>query len=169
MLRKVMERSGIVPWMTVQLNDPRSAVAVTHDLSSLIRTCVMMAAPANLKILREALLEPAGRGIRAERRGKRLPSVTLDVDSPPSSGIRGHHTFLPSNPGIKGPRRPPKPSWKLFDEYDGVKDAPADLAAAPSRLRHIRFGGTGCRGRSNPTGPVEPQVRLHRSDRRRRS
>jgi len=48
-----------------------------------------MAEPANLKMLREAVLEMAGRGIRAERRGKRLPCVTLDVDSAPIEG-HGH-------------------------------------------------------------------------------
>ena len=141
MLREVMERSGIVPWMTQRLQDPRSAVDVTHDLASLIRTCVLlaaqgwrdhddadalrhdpalrlaassaagltsladgpglasqptlsrftalMAAPANLKVLREAVLELAGRGIRADRGGKRLPSVTLDVDSAPIE-VHGH-------------------------------------------------------------------------------
>lgn len=134
LLREILERSGIVPWMIARLTDPRSAVDVTHDLASLIRTSVLLAAqgwrdhddadalrhdpafrlaagsaaglrplvgpglasqptlsrftalmaePANLKILREAVLELAGRGIRAERRGKRMPSVTLDVDSAP--------------------------------------------------------------------------------------
>jgi hypothetical protein len=141
MLREVMERSGIVPWMTERLKDPRSAADVTHDLSSLIRTSVLlaaqgwrdhddadalrqdpafrlaassaagltpladgsglasqptlsrftalMAAPANLKILREAVLEFAGRGLRAKRKGKRLSCVTLDVDSAPIE-VHGH-------------------------------------------------------------------------------
>ena len=140
LLREVPERSGIVSWMTERLSDPRSKVDVTHDLASLIRTCVLlaaqgwrdhddadalrhdpvfriaassaagltplkgpglasrptlsrftavMAAPANLKILREAVLELAGRGIRADRQGKRLRSVTLDVDSAPIE-VRGH-------------------------------------------------------------------------------
>ena len=141
MLREVMERSRIVPWMIERLKDPRSDVDVTHDLASLIRTSVLlaaqgwrdhddadalrhdpafrlasssaagltpladgsglasqptlsrftalMAAPANLKILREAVLEFAGRGIRAERGGKRLRSVTLDVDSAPVE-VHGH-------------------------------------------------------------------------------
>jgi hypothetical protein len=43
----------------------------------------MMAEPANLKVLREAVLEMAGRGIRAERGGKRARRLTLDVDSAP--------------------------------------------------------------------------------------
>lgn len=140
LLRDVLERSGIVSWMTTRLSDPRSRVDVTHDLASLIRTTVLlsaqgwrdhddadalrhdpafrlaassaagltplegvglasqptlsrftalMAEPANLKALREAALEMAGRGIRAERQGKRLRSVTLDVDSAPIE-VHGH-------------------------------------------------------------------------------
>ena len=139
-LREVLERSGILGWMTARLKDPRSQVDVSHDLASLIRTCVLlsaqgwrdhdeadalrhdpafrlaassaagltplggpvlasqptlsrftalMAEPANLKVLREAVLELAGRGIRAERRGKKLPCVTLDVDSAPIE-VHGH-------------------------------------------------------------------------------
>ncbi len=140
LLREVLERSGIVSWMTARLNDPRRKVDVTHDLASLIRTSVLlsaqgwrdhddadavrhdpafrlaassaagltplkgpglasqptlsrftaiMAEPANIKVLREAVLEMAGRGIRAERQGKRMPSVTLDVDSAPVE-VHGH-------------------------------------------------------------------------------
>ena len=140
LLREVLERSGIVSWMTSRLNDPRSKVDVTHDLASLIRTSVLLAAqgwrdhddadalrhdpafrlatssaagltplegpglasqptlsrftalmatPANLKVLREAVLEMAGRGIKAERKDRRLRSVTLDVDSAPIE-VHGH-------------------------------------------------------------------------------
>ena len=140
LLREVLERSGIVSWMTARLKDPRSQADVTHDLPSLIRTAVLLAAqgwrdhddadalrhdpafrlaassaagltplngpglasqptlsrftalmaePGNLKILREAVLELAGRGIRAERKGKRMRSVTLDVDSAPIE-VHGH-------------------------------------------------------------------------------
>lgn len=118
LLREVLERSVIVSRMTSRLDDPRSRVDVTHDLASLIRTSVLLAAqgwrdhddadallhdsafrlasssaagltplegpglasqptlsrftalmatPANLKVLREAVLEMAGRGIKAER------------------------------------------------------------------------------------------------------
>ena len=56
---------------------------------TLSRFTAIMAEPANLKVLREAVLEMAGRGIRAERQGKRLPSVTLDVDSAPIE-VHGH-------------------------------------------------------------------------------
>ena len=48
-----------------------------------------MAEPANLKVLREAVLEMAGRGIRAERGGKRAKCITLDVDSAPVE-VHGH-------------------------------------------------------------------------------
>ncbi len=141
MLREILERSGIVGWMTARLKDPRRQEDVTHDLASLIRTSVllaaqgwrdhddadalrhdpafrlaasssagltpladggglasqptlsrftaMMAEPANLKVLREAVLEMAGRGIRAERGGKRARGLTLDVDSLPLE-VHGH-------------------------------------------------------------------------------
>ena len=139
-LRDILERSGIVGWMAARLKDPRSQVDVTHDLASLIRTRVLLAAqgwrddddadalrhdpalrlaasseagltplegaglasqptlsrftalmaePANLKVLREAVLEFAGRGIKANQGGKRLPSMTLDVDSAPIE-VHGH-------------------------------------------------------------------------------
>ena len=148
LLREVLERSGIVPWMTARIRDPRSQVDVTHDLAALIRTGVLLAAqgwrdhddadalrhdpafrlaasssagltplsdggglasqptlsrftalmaePGNLKVLREAVLEMAGRGIRAERGGKRLPSVTLDVDSAPIE-VHGHQPKAEGN------------------------------------------------------------------------
>ena len=121
LLREILERSGIVAWMTGRLTDPRSQADVTHELASLIRTSLLLAAqgwrdhhdadalrhdpafrlagssaagltplggpglasqptlsrftalmaePANLKVLREAVLELAGRGIRAGRRGR---------------------------------------------------------------------------------------------------
>lgn len=44
LLREVLERSGIVSWMTARLKDPRSQADVTHDLASLIRTAVLLAA-----------------------------------------------------------------------------------------------------------------------------
>ena len=56
---------------------------------TLSRFTTVMAKPANLKVLREAVLELAGRGMRAGRQGKRLRSVTLDVDSAPIE-VHGH-------------------------------------------------------------------------------
>ncbi|PQO23987.1 hypothetical protein C2I36_05150 [Rhodobacteraceae bacterium WD3A24] len=43
-LREIMERSGIVAWMIPQLTDPRRQEDVVHDLASLIRTSVLLAA-----------------------------------------------------------------------------------------------------------------------------
>ena len=56
---------------------------------TLSRFTAMMAAPDNLKVLREAVLELAGRGVQAQNAGKRLPKVTLDVDSLPIE-VHGH-------------------------------------------------------------------------------
>jgi len=44
LLREILERSGIVAWMTARLQDPRSQVDVTHDLASLIRTSLLLVA-----------------------------------------------------------------------------------------------------------------------------
>jgi Transposase DDE domain group 1 len=140
-LREVLEGSGIVDWMTARMTDPRRWEDIRHDLASLLRTNVLLAAqgwrdqddadalrhdpalrlavsssagltpladggglasqptlsrftaalaaPANLKVLREAVLEMAGRGIRAERGGKRARRLTLDVDSLPIE-VHGH-------------------------------------------------------------------------------
>lgn len=140
-LREILERSGIVEWMVPQLSDPRRQEDVVHDLASLIRTSVLlaaqgwrdhddadalrddpafrlavsssagqtpllrerglpsqptlsrfsaiMAAPANLTVLREAVLELGARGARAERKGQRPEQLTLDVDSMPIE-VHGH-------------------------------------------------------------------------------
>ncbi len=56
---------------------------------SLSRFTALMAEPTNLKVLREAVLELAGRGLRAERCGKKIACVTLDVDSAPIE-VHGH-------------------------------------------------------------------------------
>lgn len=56
---------------------------------TLSRFTPSMATPTNLRVLREAVLEMASRGLRAERQGKCLRSVTLDVDSAPID-VHGH-------------------------------------------------------------------------------
>ena len=141
LLREVLEASGIVEWMTGRLVDPRRQEDVTHDLASLLRTTVLLAAqgwrdhddadalrhdpamrlassssagltplvvekglasqptlsrftaimadPRNLAVLREGVLELAARGLRALNGGRRLPRVTLDVDSLPVE-VHGH-------------------------------------------------------------------------------
>ena len=43
-LREIMERSGIMEWMTPRLTDPRRQEDVVHNLPSLIRTSVLLAA-----------------------------------------------------------------------------------------------------------------------------
>ena len=43
-LREILERSRIVQWMVPQLTDPRRQEDVVHDLGSLIRTSVLLAA-----------------------------------------------------------------------------------------------------------------------------
>jgi hypothetical protein len=141
LLREILEQSGIVRWMTSRMTDLRRQEDVTHDLASLIRTSVLLAAqgwrdhddadalrqdpafrlaassaagltplvvggglasqptlsrftalmaePGNRSVLRGAVLEMAGRGIRAERGGKRARRLTLDVDSAPIE-VHGH-------------------------------------------------------------------------------
>jgi hypothetical protein len=141
LLREVLEGSGIIEWMTGRLVDPRRQEDVTHDLASLLRTSVLLAAqgwrdhddanalrqdpamrlassssagltplvveqglasqptlsrftailtaPDNLTALREGVLELAARGLRALNVGRRLPRVTLDVDSLPIE-VHGH-------------------------------------------------------------------------------
>ena len=41
-LREVLKRSGIGPWKTTQLNDPRSMVELTHDLAPLARASLLL-------------------------------------------------------------------------------------------------------------------------------
>ena len=141
LLREVLDATGIVPWMTAQMKDDRRQADVVHDLPSLVRTMVLLAAqgwrdhddadalrhdpamrlavsssagltpladdaglasqptlsrcaamlaePANLKVLREASLELAGRNLRVENGGARRDRITLDVDSLPIE-VHGH-------------------------------------------------------------------------------
>ena len=124
LLREVLEASGIVEWMTGRLVDPRRQEDVTHDLASLLRTTVLLAAQGwrdhdDADALRHdpamrlassssagltplvvekglasqptlsRVLELAARGLRALNGGRRLPRVTLDVDSLPVE-VHGH-------------------------------------------------------------------------------
>ena len=56
---------------------------------TLSRCTAMLAEPGNLKVLREAALELAGRNLRAENGGQRRTRMTLDVDSLPIE-VHGH-------------------------------------------------------------------------------
>jgi hypothetical protein len=141
LLREVLDATGIVPWMTKRMKDDRRLADVVHDLPSLLRTMVLLAAQGwrdhddadvlrhdsamrlavsssagltpladevglasqstlsrctamlagtdNLKVLREATLELAGRNLRAENEGARRDRITLDVDSLPVE-VHGH-------------------------------------------------------------------------------
>ncbi len=44
MLREILKRSGIIEWMAPRLSDPRRREDVVHNLPSLIRTSVLLAA-----------------------------------------------------------------------------------------------------------------------------
>lgn len=50
---------------------------------TLSRFIAPMVEPTNLKVLREAVQELSGSGIRPELTGKKIACVTLDVDSAP--------------------------------------------------------------------------------------
>ena len=141
LLREVLDATGIVPWMSARMKDCRRQADIVHDLPSLLRTMMLLAAqgwrdhddadalrhdpamrlavsssagltplasatglasqptlsrctamlaePSNLKVLREAALELAGRNLRAENGGERRKRITLDVDSLPV-GVHGH-------------------------------------------------------------------------------
>ena len=42
LLREILERSGIVPWLVRRLNDPRHADFVTYLLDALLRTVLVL-------------------------------------------------------------------------------------------------------------------------------
>jgi Transposase DDE domain group 1 len=42
LLRELLERSGIIPWMTARLADPREQDQVTYDLGELLRTALVL-------------------------------------------------------------------------------------------------------------------------------
>src|SRR6056297_2338162 len=44
LLREVLDATGIVPWMTKRMKDDRRMADVVHDLPSLLRTMVLLAA-----------------------------------------------------------------------------------------------------------------------------
>jgi hypothetical protein len=112
---------------------------------TLSRFTAIMAEPANLKVLREAVLEMAGRGIRAERQGKRLPSVTLDVDSAPIK-VHGHQPKAKWNGHYNGismqlghqitKRRPCNEQWQTA-WIDAVCQDDTTKDISPIRDRNI--------------------------------
>ena len=151
LVREVMERSGIVGWITERLHDPRQPHLVCYPLADLLRTMLVLFAQgwrdqddadalrldptlrlavagargttplaegahlasqptlsrlldiltleANRPVLREALAELAARRLRAERGGRRLRHLTIDIDglpveahgAQPGSAWNGHY------------------------------------------------------------------------------
>ncbi len=63
---------------------------------TLSRCTAMLARLENLKVLREAALELAGRNLRAENGGQRRARMTLDVDSAPVE-VHGHQPMAEWN------------------------------------------------------------------------
>ena len=151
LVREIMERTGIIGWMTERLHDPRQPHLVCYPSADLLRTMLVLFAQgwrdqddadalrldptlrlavagargttplaegahlasqptlsrrldiltlaANRPVLREALAELAARRLRAERGGRRLRHLTIDVDSlpvevhgaQPGSAWNGHY------------------------------------------------------------------------------
>ena len=151
LVREVIERTGIIAWMTARLHDPRQPHLVTYPLAELLRTMLVLFAQgwrdqddadglrldpalrcavaggrgttplaegahlasqptlsrrldlltlaANRPVLRAALAELAARRLRAERGGRRLRHLTIDVDglpvevhgAQPGSAWNGHY------------------------------------------------------------------------------
>src|SRR4051795_6096090 len=151
LVREVIERTGILEWMTARLHDPRQPHLISYPLAELLRTVLVLFAPgwhdqddagalrldpalrcavadargttplaegahlasqptlsrlldiltleANRPVLREALAELAARRLRAERGGRQLRRLTIDVDglpvevhgAQPGSAWNGHY------------------------------------------------------------------------------
>jgi hypothetical protein len=151
LVREVIERTGIIAWMTARLHDPRQPHLVTYPLAELLRTMLVLFAQgwrdqddadglrldpamrcavagargttplaegahlasqptlsrlldiltleANQPVLRQALAELAARRLRAERGGRPLRRLTIDVDglpvevhgTQPGSAWNGHY------------------------------------------------------------------------------
>ena len=151
LVREVIERTGIIEWMTARLHDPRQPHLVTYPLAELLRTMLVLFAQgwrdqddadglrldpalrcavagargttplaegaclasqptlsrlldiltleANQPVLRQALAEIAARRLGAERGGRQLRRLTIDVDglpvevhgTQPGSAWNGHY------------------------------------------------------------------------------
>src|SRR3954466_10198891 len=160
LVREVIERTGILEWMTARLHDPRPPHLVSYPLAELLRTMLVLFAQgwhdqddadalrldpalccavagargttplaegaqlasqptlsrlldiltleANRPVLREALAELAARRLRAERGGRQLRRLTIDVDglpvevhgAQPGSAWNGHYQQRMDHPII---------------------------------------------------------------------
>ena len=93
LLREILEASGIVGWLGARLKEPQRQADVLHDLPSLLRTAVLLAAQgwrdhnAPMRVGRSRLIHP-------NRRGRlRAPESAVDSSCytrPSSSSGRTH-------------------------------------------------------------------------------
>jgi hypothetical protein len=92
------------PALRLAISEAAGTLALTdgHHLPSqptLSRLLEMLGQPGNRRVLQEAVAEMAGRRVRAMRRGRRLRSVTLDIDglpievhgNQPQAAYNGHY------------------------------------------------------------------------------
>ena len=89
LLREILERTGIVEWMTERLVDPRNPHLITYPLADLLRT--------NLLLL--------GQDWRDQDDADRLrhdPSLRVANDTRRSTTALEHDSVLPSQPTMSG-------------------------------------------------------------------
>src|SRR5215213_7776250 len=180
LVREVIERTGILGWMTARLHDPRQPHLVSYPLAERLRTMLVLFAQgwrdqddadalrldpalrcavagargttplaegahlasqptlsrlldiltleANRPVLREALAELAARRLRAERGGRRLRHLTIDVDGLPVE-VHGAQPGSTWSIGSKaGCARSPCSAWTPASPRSGC--CPASRPAA---------------------------------------
>ena len=87
LLREIMERTGIVEWMTERLVDPRNPHLITYPLADLLRTSLLL----------------LGQGWRDQDDADRLrhdPSFRVANDSRRGTGALEQESVLPSQPTL---------------------------------------------------------------------
>ena len=87
LLREIMERTGIIEWMTERLLDPRNPHLITYPLADLLRTSLLM----------------LGQGWRDQDDADRLrhdPSLRVANDSRRGTGALEQESVLPSQPTL---------------------------------------------------------------------
>ena len=85
LLREIMERTGIVEWMTERLVDPRNPHTVSYPLADLLQTSLLL----------------LGQGWRDQGDAERLrddPSFCVATDSRRGTASLGQDRALPSQP-----------------------------------------------------------------------
>ncbi len=87
LLREIMERTGIIEWMTERLLDPRNPHLITYPLADLLRTSLLM----------------LGQGWRDQDDADRLrhdPSFRVANDSRRGTAALEQESVLPSQPTL---------------------------------------------------------------------